>query len=49
MGKTSSKVAALEVRKKTKVIEHMKKFSIKIKDELDLLVVYFSFIKDRFS
>jgi len=37
MGITSSKLAALEVKKIMKNIENLKKFSIKNQDELDLL------------
>jgi hypothetical protein len=37
MGITSSKLAALEVKKIMKNIENLKKFSIKSQDELDLL------------
>jgi hypothetical protein len=32
MAKSSNKVAGLEVKKKMKTIEHMKKYSIKNKD-----------------
>ena len=39
MAKSSNKVAGLEVKKKMKTIEHMKKYSIKNKDELELLDV----------
>jgi hypothetical protein len=39
MSKASNKVAGLEVKKKMKTIEHMKKFSLKHKDEMELLDV----------
>lgn len=47
MSKASNKVAGLEVKKKMKTIENMRKYSIKNKDELELLDVNFALIKDR--
>ena len=47
MSKASNKVAGLEVKKKMKTIEQMKKYSLKNKDELELLDVIEFLTEDR--
>ena len=44
MIKTTNKIASMQIDKKLKIIENMKKFSVKNQDELDLLEVYQLFI-----